>query len=500
MKTKVMFTENDLQKLNEIGVSQSAIEEQLLRFETGFPALKIQSAASVEQGILQLSIEEQKRFEQIYNNFDGSITKFVPASGAASRMFKALFEAKEMLENGENINTVKNKNAVAKNFFDNLTQFAFYDEMKQYDVSTDLEILKSLLTEQGLNYGNLPKGVLLFHKYFDFIRTPFEEHLVEASEYAVETKTGIANLHFTVSTEHIELFKELFENVAKKYSKKYGIKYSISFSTQKKSTDIIAVNISNTPFRNTDGSLFFYPAGHGALLENLNEINSALVFIKNIDNVVPETKLAETTRWKKIIAGVLLDCKEKIHRYISYLLSTNDIAKTNEIVDFLRKKLCIKIPENANKQFLLDKLNRPIRVCGMVKNEGEPGGGPFIINENDGTTSLQILESSQIDKIDQHAMLALMSSAYFNPVDLVCWLKNYEGKKFNLIDFRDNYTGFISEKSHEGKSLKIQELPGLWNGAMSNWNTIFVEVPIETFNPVKTVTDLLRKQHQTFNN
>ena len=500
MKIQVRFTKNDMQKFDEIGVSQSTIEEQLQRFETGFPFLNIKSAASTEQGILQLSVDEQKMFEEIYNNFDGSKTKFVPASGAASRMFKALFEAKDMLENGENIDIVKNKNEIAKDFFDNLNKFAFYAELKKCNISSELEILKSLLAAQGLNYGNLPKGVLLFHKYNDFTRTPFEEHLIEAAEYAQENKTKIANLHFTVSTEHIELFQKLFENIVEKYTEQCGIEYNISFSTQKKNTDIIAVNSDNTPFRTADNELLFYPAGHGALLENLNETYSDIVFIKNIDNVVPETKLAETTRWKKIIAGVLIDCKEKIHNYINYLQSTDGTDKFDEIVDFFNKKLCVEMPKNISKQLLLEKLNRPIRVCGMVKNEGEPGGGPFVISENDGTTSLQILESSQIDKNNPQAMSALMASTHFNPVDLVCWLKNSENKKFNLIDFRDNSTGFISEKSRAGKSLKVQELPGLWNGAMSNWNTIFVEVPIETFNPVKTVTDLLRKQHQVFDN
>ncbi|MDR2651341.1 MAG: DUF4301 family protein [Prevotellaceae bacterium] len=491
-----MLNEKDLDKLNETGINKTVVCEQLNRFETGFPFLKIKSAASVDRGVLRLSTDEQKKFEEIYDNFDGCKMKFVPASGAASRMFKSLFEAKEMLETGANADIVNNANSAAKHFFENITKFAFYDDLAKHKISSNLEILNSLLTQQGLNYGNLPKGVLLFHKYENFKRTPFEEHLVEAARYSQETKTKTANLHFTVSTEHVALFENLLNKTAKSYSNRYGINYKINFSTQKKTTDTIAVTKDNLPFRNNDGSLVFYPGGHGALLENLNEIDSDIIFIKNVDNVVHETKLAETIRWKKIIAGVLIDYKNKIYEYIRYLQTGDDTQKTDEIIDFFSKKLCIDFPKTVNKEILLEKLNRPVRVCGMVKNEGEPGGGPFVISENDGTTSLQILESSQIDKNNKAAMEIFALSTHFNPVDLVCWTKNYKGEKFNLTDFRDDSTGFISEKSKAGKAIKVLELPGLWNGAMSNWNTIFVEVPIETFNPVKTVNDLLREQHK----
>ncbi|MDR2292546.1 MAG: DUF4301 family protein [Prevotellaceae bacterium] len=491
-----MLNENDLRKLNETGIDKTTVHEQLKRFETGFPFLNIKSAANNKCGILKLSADEQNKFEAIYENFDGKKMKFVPASGAASRMFKSLFEAKEMLESGTNADIVNAKNPTVKYFFENLTKFAFYDELAKYKISSNAEILESLLTSQGLNYGNLPKGVLLFHKYANFKRTPFEEHLVEAAKYAQEIKTKTANLHFTVSTEHLDMFKNLQNKTMKTYTDKYKINYKINFSTQKKTTDTIAVTKNNLPFRSNDCSLVFYPGGHGALLENLNEIDSDIIFIKNVDNVVPETKLEETIRWKKIIAGVLIDYKNKIYEYVNCLQTNADSQKINEIIEFFSKKLYIELPKNANKELLLAKLNRPIRVCGMVKNEGEPGGGPFLINENDGTTSLQILESLQIDKTNKDAMEIFASSTHFNPVDLVCWIKNAKGEKFNLIDFRDNSTGFISEKSKAGKEIKVLELPGLWNGAMSNWNTVFVETPIETFNPVKTVNDLLRKQHQ----
>ncbi|MDR1552854.1 MAG: DUF4301 family protein [Prevotellaceae bacterium] len=490
-----MLSEKDLYKLSETGIDKTTVQKQLKRFETGFPFLNIKSAANADRGVLRLSADEQKKFEEIYENFDGSKMKFVPASGAASRMFKSLFEAKEMLEAGANADIVNSTNFAIKQFFENITKFAFYDDLAKCKISSNAEILNSLLTPQGLNYGNLPKGVLLFHKYANFKRTPFEEHLVEAAVYSQETTAKTANLHFTVSTEHVALFENLLNQAVKSYANRYGINYKINFSTQKKTTDTIAVTKDNLPFRNSDGSLVFYPGGHGALLENLNEINSDIIFIKNIDNVVPETKLDETVRWKKIIAGVLIDCKNKICEYIN-CLQCGDDTKTDEIIDFFSKKLCVDFPKGANKEILLAKLNRPVRVCGMVKNEGEPGGGPFVITENDGTTSLQILESSQIDKNNKTAMEIFASSTHFNPVDLVCWTKNYKGEKFNLTDFRDDSTGFISEKSKAGKEIKVLELPGLWNGAMSNWNTLFVETPIETFNPVKTVNDLLREQHQ----
>ncbi|MDR0420706.1 MAG: DUF4301 family protein [Prevotellaceae bacterium] len=491
-----MLNKNDLQNINKAGINKTDVEEQLKRFETGFPFLQIKSAAGTERGVLKLSADEQKKFENVYENFDGSKTKFVPASGAASRMFKSLFEAKEMFENGANIDEVSTKNRDAKIFFDNITKFAFYDELTKYRASSKSEILNFLLASQGLNYGNMPKGILLFHRYENFKRTPFEEHLVEAAKYAHETKTKTANLHFTVSTEHVELFQKLRDQTIKSYGNKYEVDYKINFSTQKTTTDTIAVTPDNMPFRNSDGSLVFYPGGHGALLENLNEIDSDIVFIKNVDNVVPETKLAETIRWKKIIAGVLIDCRNKIFDYINRLQTNDYTLQTDEIIEFLSKNLCIDLPKNADRELLLSKLNRPVRVCGMVKNEGEPGGGPFLIHENDGTTSLQILESSQINKKDKKAMEMFALSTHFNPVDLVCCIKNYKGEKFNLPDFRDNSTGFISEKSRAGKKIKVLELPGLWNGAMSKWNTIFVETPIETFNPVKTVNDLLRQQHQ----
>ena len=362
-------------------------------------------------------------------------------------------------------------------------------------------IAKNMLEAKGLNYGQLPKGLLLFHNYEDGPRTPMEEHLVEAALYA--SSNGEANVHFTVSYEHLPLFKAKVAEKEEKYAEKYGIKYNISFSEQKPSTDTIAANIDNTPFRNEDGSLLFRPGGHGALIENLNEIDADVVFIKNIDNVVPDRLKASTVEWKQILAGILVTKQAQAFEYLKLLdKGAYNHEKLEEMIRFVQRDLCcrkqdIKELEDAELViYLRKKLNRPMRVCGVVKNVGEPGGGPFLTYNQDGTVSLQILESSQIDTNNEEYMKMFQNGTHFNPVDLVCAIKNYKGEAFNLPDYVDKTTGFISSKSKNGRELKALELPGLWNGAMSDWNTIFVEVPLDTFNPVKTVNDLLREQHQ----
>ena len=358
-----------------------------------------------------------------------------------------------------------------------------------------------MLRPEGLNYGQLPKGMLLFHKYPEGPRTPMEEHLVEGALYAASN--GEANVHFTVSHEHIAFFEKKVAEKKDGFARKYGIKYNISFSEQKPSTDTVAANADNTPFRNDDGSLLFRPGGHGALIENLNEIDADVIFIKNIDNVVPDRLKGDTVEYKQVIAGVLVSLQQKAFAYLRLLDSGEyNHEKLQEIIRFVQRDLCcrkndIKELEDAELViYLREKLNRPMRVCGVVKNVGEPGGGPFLTYNQDGTVSLQILESSQIDKSNEEYMKMFTEGTHFNPVDLVCAVKNYKGEPFNLPDFVDKSTGFISSKSKGGKELKALELPGLWNGAMSNWNTVFVEVPLSTFNPVKTVNDLLREQHQ----
>ena len=505
-----MLSEKDLKQISERGISEEQVNHQLAQIKTGFPFLRLEAAAAIGKGIVAPDDKECKQYIETWEEYKAGnkkIVKFVPASGAASRMFKNMFA---FLNADYDVPTTD----FEKTFFDNIKKFAFRealcDKCKQNEgknIKTLLAegnykaIVANMLEEKGLNYGNLPKGLLLFHNYEDGPRTPMEEHLVEAALYA--NSNGEANVHFTVSHDHLELFKQKVAEKQDYYSKKFGVHYNISFSEQKPSTDTIATNPDNTPFRNEDGSLLFRPGGHGALIQNLNDIDADVVFIKNIDNVVPDRLKQDTVNYKQIIAGILVSLQKRAFEYLKLLDSgsyTNVMLE--EIIRFVQRDLCcrkadIKELEDADLViYLRKKLNRPMRVCGVVKNVGEPGGGPFLTYNQDGTISLQILESSQIDKNNPQYMKMFTEGTHFNPVDLVCAIKDYQGHPFNLPDYVDVQTGFISSKSKNGRELKALELPGLWNGAMSDWNTIFVEVPLSTFNPVKTVNDLLREQHQ----
>lgn len=505
-----MLSERDLKQIADKGISEKQIENQLNEFKTGFPFLRLEAAASVEHGIVATTEESRAKFEKSWEQYKAAgkkVVKFVPASGAASRMFKDMFAFVDAEYD-------KPTTDFEKKYFDNIEKFAFYGELNDVCLKNEGKDIPTLLAEgnykavaaemlkaEGLNYGQLPKGMLLFHKYAEGARTPMEEHLVEAALYAASN--GEANIHFTVSHEHMPFFKKKVADKADFYAKKYGVKYDISFSEQKPSTDTIAANPDNTPFRNADGSLLFRPGGHGALIENLNEIDADVIFIKNIDNVVPDRLKGETVTYKQVIAGVLVTLQQKAFEYLRLLdAGTYNHEKLEEIIRFVQQDLCCRKADIKNLEdadlviYLREKLNRPMRVCGVVKNVGEPGGGPFLTYNQDGTVSLQILESSQIDKNNAEYMEMFTKGTHFNPVDLVCAVKDYKGQPFNLPDFVDRTTGFISSKSKNGKELKALELPGLWNGAMSNWNTVFVEVPLATFNPVKTVNDLLREQHQ----
>lgn len=506
----VTLSEKDLKQIKGKGITVSQIEAQLDDFVSGFPFLRIEAAASVGHGIITVDKADVSKYVSVWHEYkrcNKKILKFVPASGAASRMFKNLFA---FLDSDYSEPTTD----FEKKFFSEISKFAFYDALNSTCLKNEgngieglmgaghyKAVVSNLLESKGLNYGQLPKGLLLFHSYSDGARTPLEEHLVEGALYA--NSNGIVNLHYTVSPEHKDLFIKKVEDVKEKYEKKYGVKYDVTFSIQKPSTDTIAVNPDNTLFRNSDGSLLFRPGGHGALIENLNDIEADVVFIKNIDNVVPDRLKEDTVTYKEVLAGILVSLQAKVFEYLRVLDSAKyDHAKLEEIIRFLQQTLCcrrkdIKELEDADLViYLRKKLNRPMRVCGVVKNVGEPGGGPFLTYNADGTISLQILESSQIDKHNEEYMKMFADGTHFNPVDLVCATKDYNGNKFNLPDFVDRSTCFISSKSKNGKELKALELPGLWNGAMSDWNTVFVEVPLSTFNPVKTVNDLLRDQHQ----
>ena len=478
-----MFTEQDIALIEARGVSIEEVTQQIENFRNGFPSLPIVRAASGGDGVKQLSDEEVSAAESLYNSRMEQLRtiKFVPASGAATRMFKELFEY---------VNDDKRTAGIDK-LIVNLEKFAFFPELAKYlkPQIEDKDVVRNIIID-GLEYGAKPKGLVTFHAYKEGARKPVEEHLVEAALYASNGTT--ADIHFTVSPEHQAGFEALLNERQGHYEQKFGIKYNVSFSVQSPATDTIAVNPDNTPFRTDDGKLLFRPAGHGALITNLDKLNADIIFVKNIDNVTTDARKADTITFKRVLAGELLRLQARSFELLEALKRGEDVV--SEAAAFLSEELCCKLPTNASRELIEESLDRPIRVCGMVKNEGEPGGGPFWVRDDKGREQLQIAESSQIAKEDMHLM---KEATHFNPVDLVCGVMRYDGTKYDLTKYTDPKTGFISSKSAGGRELRAQELPGLWNGAMANWNTIFVEVPISTFSPVKVVQDLLRPEHQS---
>jgi hypothetical protein len=489
-----MLSERELSELIKRGIRVEDVYQQVEFFRNGFPWMSLEKSAVVGDGILNLSESEVVQWANQFDLLKANlkIVKMVPASGAATRMFKSLFEH---ISEGQS-------NKESELFLNRFDEFAFAKAVKSLCNNQDSnELINILLGEKGLDYGSLPKGLLAFHSYEDGSRTPLEEHLMEAAEYASDGKT--ARLHFTVSPEHRSRFEKLVGELLPKLELTFGINYEVQFSEQKPATDTVAVQPNNELFREKDGSILFRPAGHGALLENLNELQADLIFIKNIDNVVPDAKRESTILYKKAIGGLLLSITEKIKGYLLRLNGAIDEVELTEILVFSQSHLGIKISNEFSLlsgeekvDWLKNILHRPTRICGVVKNMGEPGGGPFWCADGRGNFALQLVESAQVDMQNETQKEIFSNSTHFNPVDLVCSTKDYEGKYFNLMGFRDMSTGFITEKTKDGRKLKAQELPGLWNGAMAHWNTIFVEVPLDTFNPVKTVSDLLRPAHQ----
>lgn len=504
--------EKDKKQLAAKGISENKVIGQIETFNEGIPFVHLKRAAVVGDGIYRFSKEEEKELAATYtkNSKQLDVLKFVPASGAASRMFKALFsflDAYNPKEETLDAYIERTKDRDIKVFADDLEKFPFYADVKSRLTvnggSRGEEVyafVKELLDENSLNYGFYPKGLLPFHQYGTDTVTPFQEHLKEGALYA--SSNGESQLHFTISEQHEAMFNFELNEVREKVSKDTNIDFHVDYSFQKSATDTIAVDINNEPFRNLDGSVLFRPGGHGALIENLNDQDADIIFIKNIDNVAVMRDAYAVAQSKKILAGVLLDKQQRAFAYIKELQNgTTDTL--NHISQFLETKLNTSLPEGYSSMSskdqvntLLIKLQRPIRICGMVKNEGEPGGGPFWIANAKGELSLQIIESAQIDMDNAEQVAILKNSTHFNPVDLVCGVRNHKGEKYNLLDFVNHKQGFITGKTKDGKELKALELPGLWNGAMAYWNTIFVEVPLVTFNPVKTVNDLLKSSHQ----
>ena len=499
-----MFEQNDVRQIEERGSSVSEVEAQVERFRKGFPWLEIIAPATPENGIRVLGDKAAEEAVTYYENASvAGKCKFVPASGAASRMFKDIFAGLSALEDGKDPGADSSVGKLASA----IEKFAFYtpETFGTPEDSADYRrnVAEKVLTDKGLGYGSKPKGVIRFHRYPDGeCRTAFAEHLIEAQDY-MRNADGSANIVFTISPEFGKLFDAALDEVRAAYEARYGVKFNISFTCQEKSTDTVAVDLKNRPFRTEEGELLFRPAGHGALIYNLNAIEDELVSIKNIDNVSNDRFLPVTAKYKKVLMGVALSLRDRIFGYLNArdaAGNTDCSALCDEIEKFLADELSITLPASASLAervaILRSKLDRPIRVCGMVRNQGEPGGGPFIVKSRDGSSNLQILESVQINMGDEASREMLAGATHFNPVDLVCCLRNYKGEKFNLLDYVDQDAGFISSKSYQGRELKALELPGLWNGSMSDWNTCFVEVPLETFNPVKVVLDLLRPAHQ----
>jgi len=517
-----VLNDQDMKQIKGRGMTLEKVLSQMETFKKGFSHVKLRRPCTVEDGITVLSKEDLPRLVKIYSEAAllGRATKFVPASGAASRMFKSLLSVNDRYKQTDrnDTSTISEKDdpdyAFFLKFIKGLTKFAFYDDLKSTMSQDGLDmeallsrgeyktILDYALTDKGLNLANIPKGLIKFHSYSGSSRTAFEEHLVEAMEYAMD-KNRVVRIHFTVSPEHEALVKDHLKSVQAPYEKS-GIRFELSFSTQKPTTDTIAVNMENRPFRDTTGKLVFRPAGHGALLENLSDVKGDLVFIKNIDNVVPDRLKHETFLYKKALGGHLLRLQNRLFEYVGRL-SAGEVNEQSidEMFEFMKQRLSVIPPEGIEQgskkervSFLTSMLNRPLRVCGMVKNVSEPGGGPFWVKHKDHSISLQIVETSQVDMESTVQRDIWGSSTHFNPVDLVCGVRDFMGKPYDLMRFVDPDTGFISTKSKQGRELKALELPGLWNGSMAHWNTVFVQVPLITFNPTKVVLDLLRKEHQ----
>ncbi len=521
-KKEIAELKNELKEEENLALPVDTILEQIELFARGIPPLKLDRPCTIEDGIKKIPESEHNKYIEIFTTaLDyGRVLKFVPASGAGSRMFKKQLSVLSKLSEVNLLTLTERANNGDKDceatleFIKNINQFAFYEELKKVELNKGRDIddvikkgriadvISFVVDESGLNYSNLPKGCYLFHSYQDGARTAFEEHLVEAMNYAAG-KNKLAKAHFTISPEHEEEINKLFSKLFEKYSNN-DWKFDIAFSFQSPLTDTISVTSENKPFRDEEGNLVFRPGGHGALLKNLNDLNADIILIKNIDNLVTDHLRGETYKYKKILGGYLASLQEKISGYLKKLNQEEYIdIIIDEVLDFIKTEFGKKIPAEFNswqlsdkKKYLVDFLNRPIRVCGLVKNEGHPGGGPFWVRDKDGNISKQVVESAQIDHSDESQLKIFNSATHFSPVDFACGVKDYKGENFDLNKFSNPETALITKKSKNGKELKALELPGLWNGGMYYWLTVFVEVPKITFNPVKEINDLLKPEHQ----
>ncbi len=507
------FTAEDLKQLEALGIEPSKAARQLDWLRSGQLDIKLERCCTVDDGITQLQPESHAYLNKAFDSAiaAGRLRRFVPASGAASRMFSPLhaecgvFDACRAVEP---LTEASQAELNLRRFLDEIESFAFHpdlnnamaedgQDLQQALADRDLPlIIRYLLESCGLSYSRLPKGLLAFHAAVDGARTPFIEHLAEAA--LLNGLDGVIRLHFTVSAEHLDLFKAQFAAWQETLAAAYGCHFEVSYSTQKASTDTLALDATDQPLRDSEGRLVLRPGGHGALIENLNDLSGDIVLIRNIDNVVPDVHKEANLTWAKLLTGYLVALQEEQHALLKALHDHPEDLMTRElVVCFLGDRLQLDVSLFDDSQTLLDKLDRPVRVCGMVPNSGEPGGGPFWVRDSNGRVSRQIVEGAQIDNSDPEQAKILAGSTHFNPVDMVCGVSDWRGRPYDLSRFVDEEAVIITSKRMAGQELKVLELPGLWNGAMAGWHTLFVEIPPEAFNPVKTVFDLLRPAHQT---
>ena len=498
-----LLNEKDILTLSKEGKNPDILNDQIERFKTGFKKLHLDRPATLNDGILHFSDKQIDEFIQRHEKSRFSKTKFVPASGAATRVFKHLFEFQKNYDSThQSYVEFIDKKGLVYDFFEHLANFPFYKKLndcffEKHKITLSqalsekryIEVIDLLLSKNGLNFAQLPKGLLPFHVYDQDVATPVEEHLLEALEYLPTLNQSTVHIHFTVSSNHIQLFADHIQSSIVKLNHPTDI--SFSYSTQNSATDTLVMTDEEQLLRDENEALIFRPAGHGALLENLNSLDFDIIFLKNIDNVTTKKMNETTIRYKKALSGILIYFQEKIFDILNRYEKGENVSHQGR--DLL---IDLGLKGSFSDKEVINYLHRPLRVCGMVKNEGEPGGGPFWVKDSHGLLTLQIVESAQIDDRDKGQLELLKRATHFNPVDIVCAKKDFKGKPFNLLNYRDPDTGFITKKSYQGKIIKSMELPGLWNGGMSYWNTVFVEVPLTTFNPVKTINDLLKPQHQ----
>ncbi|MGP8152923.1 MAG: DUF4301 family protein [Smithella sp.] len=504
MKKKILLSEKDVRQIGKLGLTPSHVEKQLAAYRHGSNYLILHHPCAINDGILAIKKAAKDKLIKFYEREGGKykLIKFVPASGASSRMFTEWFSARE--KGGFD------SSALNQSFSSNFNKYPFYSLIKHNKSVSEFikqkntkSLLDYVLSAKGLNFGWLPKALIPFHLYHSGeARTALEEHLFEAAQY-IRGADDVCHLHFTISEEHKNAFAEKIKTVKPKYENLFRIKYKISSSVQSPSTNMLAVDENNLPLRDALGRLIFRPGGHGSLLANLQNLDADFIFIKNIDNIAPEPLLEKIIPYKKMLGGLAMQRQEEIFACIRQLESAKiSVSEMEKIILFCSKKLNIVFPRKFAWQsrkdktrFLISVLNRPLRVCAMVRNEGEPGGGPFWVEEDNGILTLQIVEGTHVNKREKDQLIIWSKAQYFNPVDMVCSIKNYKGKKFDLSNYVNNNAYLITKKNEMGRMIKALEVPGLWNGGMAYWNTVFVKLPLIVFNPVKTVNDLLRPEH-----